>query len=93
MVKDTTFFRTGQTIGPAEGSHFDKSHILCNLADMKKAFFWIIGILAALCIALWCIWEDGTVEDTQYSNVYDQTALTLRLRSWNNYETTHQFSL
>ena len=56
MVKDTTFFRTGQTIGAAEGSHFDKSRILCNLADMKKAFFWIIGILAALCIALWCIW-------------------------------------
>ena len=39
------------------------------------------------------LWETGTVEDTQYSNVYDQSALTLRLRNWNDYTTTHFFSL
>ena len=33
------------------------------------------------------------VEDTQYSNVYDQQNLTLSLRNWNDYETTHNFSL
>ena len=33
------------------------------------------------------------VEDTQYSNVYDQHKLTLSLRNWNDYETTHRFSL
>lgn len=39
------------------------------------------------------VWEDGTVEDTQYSNVYDQSAITLALRNWNDYETTHHFQL
>ena len=35
----------------------------------------------------------GEVEDTQYSNVYDQQNLTLSLRNWNDYGTTHTFSL
>lgn len=39
------------------------------------------------------VWENGMVEDTQYSNVYDQKALTLRLRPWNDYGTTYDFSL
>ena len=39
------------------------------------------------------LWEDGTVEDTQYSNVYDQTNLALHLRNWNDYDTTVDFSL
>ena len=43
-------------------------------------------------------WQDlplpnGRVEDTQYSNVYDQTALTLRLRNWNDYDTVCKFFL
>lgn len=43
-------------------------------------------------------WKDlplpnGRVEDTQFSNVYDQSALTLRLRNWNDFETTESFSL
>jgi len=33
------------------------------------------------------------VEDTQFSNVYDQQAITLSLRNWNQYETTYHFSL
>ena len=49
------------------------------------------------CLALvhWqdLVWDNGTVEDTQYSNVYDQQALTLRLRNWNTYETTNTFAL
>lgn len=39
------------------------------------------------------VWDNGTVEDTQYSNVYDQSAGTLALRNWNDYETTVQFKL
>lgn len=39
------------------------------------------------------IWEDGTVEDTQFSNVYDQQNLTLALRSWYDYDTTVPFKL
>jgi hypothetical protein len=38
-------------------------------------------------------WETGTVEDTQYSNVYDQKNLTLDLRNWNDYDTTIHFEL
>ena len=43
-------------------------------------------------------WKDlpipgDKVEDTQYSNVYDQQNLTLALRNWNDYDTTHQFNL
>ena len=33
------------------------------------------------------------VEDTQYSNVYDQQNLTLSLRNWNDYKTTCVFAL
>ena len=39
------------------------------------------------------LWENGTVEDTQYSNVYDEKNIVLYLRNWNDYETTHQFRL
>ena len=39
------------------------------------------------------VWDDGTVEDTQYSNVYDQTNLILHLRSWYDYDTTVDFKL
>ena len=39
------------------------------------------------------VWENGTVEDTQYSNVYDEKNIVLYLRNWNDYETTHQFQL
>ena len=35
----------------------------------------------------------GKVEDTQYSNVYDQQNLTLSLRNWNDYKTTCVFAL
>lgn len=39
------------------------------------------------------VWDDGTIEDTQYSNVYDQTNITLDLRSWADYDTTCHFNL
>lgn len=39
------------------------------------------------------LWDTGLVEDTQYSNVYDQSGKTLRMRPWNDYGTTYDFSL
>ena len=40
------------------------------------------------------VWDDRkTIEDTQFSNVYDQAALTLHLRNWNDYGNTIQFTL
>ena len=49
------------------------------------------------CLALvhWkdLVWENGTVEDTQYRNVYDQKAITLDLRNWNDYDATCHFGL
>ena len=38
-------------------------------------------------------WDNGMVEDTQWSNVYDQSALSLKLRDWYDYGTTHEFSV
>ena len=49
------------------------------------------------CLSLvhWVDWPipGGKVEDTQYTNVYDQQNLTLSLRNWNDYTTTHTFPL
>ena len=49
------------------------------------------------CLALvhWkdLVWDNGMVEDTQYSNVYDQKEITLDLRNWNDYDRTVRFSL
>ncbi|MBO4416490.1 MAG: linear amide C-N hydrolase [Bacteroidales bacterium] len=39
------------------------------------------------------VWDNGIIEDTQYSNVYDQNAIKLYLRNWNDYEATQEFSL
>lgn len=39
-------------------------------------------------------WEGSTtVEDTQWSNVYDQTTGTLNLRNWNEYDKTYTFQI
>jgi len=39
------------------------------------------------------VWENGLVENTQWSNVYDQSALSLKLRHWNDYDVTRSFGL
>ena len=39
------------------------------------------------------VWDNGMIEDTQYSNVYDQKQITLSLRNWNDYDTTCTFTL
>ena len=39
------------------------------------------------------VWDNGMVEDTQYSNVYDQSSICLYLRNWNDYDTTVKFEL
>ena len=40
------------------------------------------------------LWDDGvTVEDTQYSAVYDQSTKELFIRDWSDYDTTHHFKL
>ena len=39
------------------------------------------------------VWDNGTVEDTVFSNVYDQRDLSLTLRAWNDYGTSHRFEL
>jgi len=39
------------------------------------------------------VWPNGTIEDTQYSNVYDQSAGKLYLRNWNCFDTTYEFEL
>jgi len=38
-------------------------------------------------------WDNGFIENTQWSNVYDQTSLTLKMRDWYDYSVVHEFSL
>ncbi len=38
-------------------------------------------------------WDTGLIEDTQFSNVYDQKEHSLAMRPWNDYETTYEFEL
>lgn len=69
---------------------------------VAKAYLDSLGGTLSLPQAQECLekvhWKDldignGQVEDTQYSNVYDQTNITLDLRNWNDFGTTHRFSL
>ena len=84
---------------PAVGNPHSKSWWRYETADAYLAAH--DGTLtkeeAQECLALvhWkdLVWENGTIEDTQYSNVYDQTALTLDLRNWNDYGETERFKL
>lgn len=39
------------------------------------------------------VWDSGLVEDTQYSCVYDQNAIELYIRNWNDYSKTEHFCL
>lgn len=39
------------------------------------------------------LWDTGIYENTQYSNVYDQTEKILYMRPWNDYGTTYEFRL
>ena len=39
------------------------------------------------------VWDNGTVEDTQYTCIYDQKDITLDLRNWNDYGTVLHFGL
>ncbi|MBP5487635.1 MAG: linear amide C-N hydrolase [Bacteroidales bacterium] len=39
------------------------------------------------------MWETGTVEDTQYTCVYDQSDITLTLCNWNDYGNFYHFGL
>ena len=39
------------------------------------------------------VWETGTVEDTQYTCVYDQSNITLSLCNWNDYGNFYLFGL
>ena len=49
------------------------------------------------CLALvhWdeLVWDNGTVESTQFSNLYDQSALTLVMHPWEDYTSSYSFSL
>ena len=52
---------------------------------------------AAECLSLvhWkdLVWDNGMVEDTQYSAIYDQQNLQLTLHPWNKYDETYTFGL
>lgn len=84
---------------PALGNPLSKSwwryETVGTYLDTRNGIFSLDEAQECLSIVHWedLHREDGMIEDTQYSNVYDQKSISLYLRNWNDYKTTHQFNL
>ena len=94
---DPKYYTT--TPDPAVGNPHSKSWWRYGTADayLSERNGVVSADEAQECLSLvhWkdLVWENGMVEDTQFSNVYDQKKLTLSLRNWNDYDRTETFSL
>lgn len=62
-----------------------ENHGVLSLEGMQKGLEMVRWVDLAL--------PDGEVEDTQWSNVYDQTNIVLYHRNWNSYDKTYIFTL
>ena len=84
---------------PAVGNPHSKSwwryETVTEYLDQHNGVLTLDEVQECLALVHWkdLVWETGTVEDTQFSNVYDQKAITLDLRNWNDYDTTVHFEL
>ncbi|MBQ9878151.1 MAG: linear amide C-N hydrolase [Bacteroidales bacterium] len=84
---------------PAVGNPHSKSwwryETVTEYLDKHNGVLTLDEVQECLALVHWkdLVWENGTVEDTQFSNVYDQKAITLDLRNWNDYDTTVHFEL
>lgn len=84
---------------PAVGNPHSKSwwryETVTEYLDKHNGVLTLDEVQECLALVHWkdLVWETGTVEDTQFSNVYDQKAITLDLRNWNDYDTTVHFEL
>ena len=84
---------------PAVGNPHSKSwwryETVTEYLDQHNGVLTLDEMQECLALVHWkdLVWENGTVEDTQFSNVYDQKAITLDLRNWNDYDTTVHFEL
>ena len=84
---------------PAVGNPHSKSwwryETVTDYLEQRNGVLSLDEVQECLALVHWkdLLWETGTVEDTQFSNVYDQKAITLDLRNWNDYDTTVHFEL
>ena len=85
-----------QEVGNTHSKSWERYEALGAFLQEHDGILTLDEAQEALALVHWkdFLWDDGkTVEDTQFSNVYDQSALTLRLRNWSDYDTTHNFNL
>lgn len=91
-------FRTTEP-DPAVGNPNSRSwwryEVAENYLDQRNGVLTSDQVMECLGLVHWEHLElpNGKIEVTQYSNVYDQSALTLRMRPWNDYSRIYDFKL
>jgi predicted choloylglycine hydrolase len=84
-----------QSVGNTHSRSWWRYEVACDYLSQRNGILTKEEAQECLAMVHWkdLIWENGTVEDTQYSNVYDQRNVTLDLRNWNDYGKTAHFEL
>jgi hypothetical protein len=92
-------FRTDEpdsTVGNPGSKSWWRYEVVRDYLSGKKGVVTLEEAQECLSMVHWVDlqWEGSTtVEDTQWSNVYDQSTGTLSLRNWNEYDKTYTFTL
>lgn len=91
-------FRTTEpdpTVGNPNSRSWWRYEVAENYLDQRNGVLTSDQVMECLGLVHWEHLElpNGKIEVTQYSNVYDQSALTLRMRPWNDYSRIYDFKL
>lgn len=84
------------SVGNVQSLSWWRYDVVREYLSERNGILTLKDVQDCLSMVMWrdMIWDDGTVEDTQYSNVYDQSTRTLYLRSWfDQYGKTYTFEL
>lgn len=85
-----------QEVGNTHSRSWERYEKLGTYLEERNGILSLEEAQEALSLVHWkdFLWDDGkTVEDTQFSNVYDPSRLTLSLRHWSDYDNTVSFNL
>ena len=84
-----------EAVGNPHSRSWWRSEVATEYLENHRGILTLDQAQECLAMVHWkdLLWDTGTVEDTQFSNVYDQRNITLDLRNWNDYDTTVQFEL
>ena len=91
-------FRTTEpdpTVGNPNSRSWWRYEVAENYLGQRNGVLTSDQVMECLGLVHWEHLElpNGKIEVTQYSNVYDQSALTLRMRPWNDYSRIYDFRL